>query len=49
MSFKDIISDRRRFISRLKFEDKSANLVPFSNPYSEQVAFVEALTDPQVK
>ena len=49
MNFTQIIKDRRRFISRLKFEDKSANVVSFANPYSEQVALVEALANPEVR
>ena len=49
MKFTDVIQDRRRFIARLKFEDKSANVVSFSNPYSEQVSLINALADPECK
>ena len=49
MSLHSILSDRKRFISRLKFEDASANLISFKNPFREQIALVEAYNDPDVK
>ena len=41
----EILGDRRRFISRLRFEDATANVASFSRPYSEQRALIEALMD----
>mgnify|MGYP003659851046 FL=1 len=49
MSLQDILSDRKKFIARLKFEDASANLISFRNPFSEQIALVDAYNDPYVK
>ena len=49
MSVSEIFADRRKFISRLRFEDTGANIVPFNRPYSEQVALINALMDPAVK
>jgi|TARA_R100000084_G_C4654801_1_gene152096 hypothetical protein len=40
-----VLSDRRRFISRLRFEDATANVASFRSPYSEQRALIEALMD----
>ena len=36
-----VIADRRRFISRLKFEDATANVTSFRTPFSEQRALIE--------
>ena len=49
MSLHEILSDRKKFIARLKFEDASANLISFRKPYSEQIALVNAYDDPEVK
>jgi hypothetical protein len=40
-----VLGDRRRFISRLRFEDATANVASFSRPFSEQRALIEALMD----
>ena len=47
--FREILRDRRKFISRLRFEDDGANLVSFSRPYSEQIQLIEAFRNPQIK
>tara|TARA_R110000824_G_scaffold36410_8_gene113278 strand:- start:3340 stop:4866 length:1527 start_codon:yes stop_codon:yes gene_type:complete len=44
-----ILSDRREFLSRLKFEDANANICNFSRPYSEQRSLIKALSNPEVK
>ena len=44
-----ILGNRREFISRLRFEDTSANVCYFSSPYSEQVSLIEALEDRSVR
>ena len=49
MELSQIFSDSKQFIPRLRFEDSDANLSYFSNPYSEQVALIEALDDPEVR
>lgn len=49
MELSDIFADSKKFIPRLRFEDANANLSYFSNPFSEQVALIEALDDPEVR
>tara|TARA_R100001224_G_scaffold113534_1_gene99263 strand:- start:1025 stop:2560 length:1536 start_codon:yes stop_codon:yes gene_type:complete len=49
MRLNEILSDRRKFIGRLKFEDMTANVTYFNRPFQEQVALINALSDPQVK
>ena len=47
--YQNILQDKRKFIARLKFEDMSANVRSFDEPFSEQVALINALRDPQIK
>lgn len=47
--YEKILADRRKFIARLKFEDMSANVRSFNQPFSEQVALINALRDSKVK
>jgi len=49
MNLSAILGDRRRFIARLKFEDAAANIITFQNPFSEQIALIDAFDDPLVK
>ena len=49
MELTGILSDPKQFIPRLRFEDADANLSYFKNPFSEQVALIEALEDPEIK
>ena len=44
-----IFAESKEFIPRLRFEDADANLRYFSQPYSEQVALINALDDPKVR
>lgn len=44
-----ILQDRRKFIARLRFEDASANIVSFNQPFAEQVSLIEAFSNPSVK
>ena len=45
MELAGIFSDAKKFIPRLRFEDANANLSYFSQPYSEQVALIDALEE----
>jgi predicted methyltransferase len=47
--YEHILADRRKFIARLKFEDMSANVRSFDQPFSEQIALINALRDSAVK
>ena len=49
MELAGIFSDAKKFIPRLRFEDANANLGYFSQPYSEQVALIDALENPEVR
>ena len=49
MDLRQIFADRREFIGRLRFEDAHANVSQFNSPFSEQVALINALADPEVK
>tara|TARA_R100000315_G_scaffold39804_2_gene17058 strand:+ start:7933 stop:9468 length:1536 start_codon:yes stop_codon:yes gene_type:complete len=49
MNLGKILGDRRQFIARLKFEDMTANVTYFNKPFEEQVALIDALSNPAVK
>ena len=49
MELADIFADAKQFIPRLRFEDADANLSYFNKPFSEQVALINALENPEIK
>ena len=44
-----IFSSANEFMPRLRFHDDQGDLKFFSRPYSEQVDFLNALSDPTIK
>ena len=49
MELDSILNDPKQFIPRLRFEDAEANLTNFNRPFGEQIALIEALSDPQIR